>query len=116
MTDNMVVVGAAACIDQEQAVAMREPMLLRVVAPEIAAVVEPPGNDRFPVQAVTAAGYITALVVAQGQEVAASECGDRRFVEPARYLHREFVSMSQVARGLYEPSITADRKSTRLNS
>jgi hypothetical protein len=42
VADDVVVVCAAPCVDEEQAIAVREPVLLRVVTAEFRAVVEEP--------------------------------------------------------------------------
>ena len=96
MAGDVVVVRAAAGVDQEEAVAVGEPVLLRVVAPQLLAVVERPGLDRAVVQAVVADRDVTLQVVADRQEIATPGAGQRRLAEPADDVQRQHVAVLAV--------------------
>lgn len=67
MTKDMVVVRALACVDEKQAVGMSDPVLLRVVIAQIAAVIECPAPGRVVVQSVAAGRDVAVIVVAKSQ-------------------------------------------------
>ena len=67
MTEYVVVAGSAARVDQKQTVAVRDPMLLRVVVAQVRVVVELPGLDRLeiPLGADQAASLLAYLELLQ---------------------------------------------------
>ena len=93
---NVVVVSPAPGISQEQAVLVRQPVLLRVVAAQFAPIVERPRLDWLVVQAVVADGHIALDVVADRQVEAIPEGDDRRLAQAAHDVQRQFVPMLQV--------------------
>ena len=96
MADDVIVVRPAAGVDEEQPVAVGEPVLLRVVAAEFFAVVEGPRPHRCEVQTVVADADVAAEVVAHREEVAAAEENDRGFDEAALDGEIELVAVANV--------------------
>ena len=84
VAEDMVVVRSAAGVDEKQPVAVRHPMLLRVVVAQLGAVVERPGSAARRSAGHRARGDVALLVVAEREEEATAELGQRRLAEPAR--------------------------------
>ena len=83
MADDVIVVRTAASVNEKQAVAMTEPVLLRVVAAKIFSVVKGPGFDGGKVQAIVAGRNVGLQIVSKCQKIAALKCGQRRFKQSA---------------------------------
>lgn len=71
MTKDVVVVRAASGVDKIKSVTVCHPVLLGIVAAEHLAVVIPPLDDGFVIDAILAARHEGRLVCAHGDEVAA---------------------------------------------
>ena len=69
MAEDVIVVGAAPCIDEEKRLAVRHPMLLGVVILQLAAIIEAPGLRFVEMQPIRAGGDVSAHIVAQREEV-----------------------------------------------
>ena len=83
MPEDVIVARAAAGVDEEKRVAVRDPVLLGVVAPKVGAVIPGPGARNAEVQSVAAGRHVRRLVVAHAKEEAVAEFAQRRFVETA---------------------------------
>lgn len=81
VSEDVIVVGSAASVDQIQSVTMGDPMLLCVVIAEFGTVVESPDSQRFEVQPILGAGDESSFVVADRQKEIVSESRDLRFVQ-----------------------------------
>jgi hypothetical protein len=89
VTDDMVIVRTLAVIDEVKPVAMRDPVLLRVVVPELAAVIELPWLNGAKIQPVIAHGDVAGGVVAQREVKLARAARDRRFINTATAFERQ---------------------------
>ena len=71
MPHNVIVVRVVTRVDEKQPAANSYPVLLRVVAAQDLAVVEPPLANRLKVDAIRAARNVSRPVGSQRQEIAA---------------------------------------------
>src|SRR3989442_1465724 len=96
----MVVVRAAPGVDQEEAFAVRDPVLLGAVVAQVAAVIPRPGLGTVEVQSVLAGRGVAFLVVTQRQVEPVPIPRQRRFGEPTRAFHCQFRTVSEIPESL----------------
>src|SRR5262249_18029083 len=99
----------AARVNEEQPARVPEPVLLRVVAPKLRAVVECPGPDRLVAQPVAARRHIALGVVANRQEVSVVALDEGWLVKSPRGAERENVSVFTVAQVIAVKPAPSDR-------
>ena len=96
VAEDVVVVCAAARVDQKQPVAVRQPVLLRIVAAQFRAVVKRPRFERCKMEPVVTGGHVAFFVIADRQVVASPELNQGGLVASAGRLQREFVAVFEV--------------------
>ena len=100
MTEDVVVVGTTAGVDQEEAVGVGDPVLLGVVGAQLFAVVKGPGLGFVEVESVAAAGDVALHIVAEGKEKSALVFGEGGLGKTALHGHGVHAAVLHVGEGV----------------
>ena len=99
VTNDMVIAGALAGVNEEQSITVRHPVLLSVVRSQLRSVVPRPDVRGVEVQAVSAGGDVTGFVVAQREEIPAAEASEGRLTETAPSFDRQRIPIFVCGQG-----------------
>src|SRR5689334_3481579 len=115
MAKDMIVVGRTAGVDEIQPFAMRDPMLLRVVAAQGLAVVELPFDGRFVIQPVVAARDEGQIVGPEREIKSRTEAREGWLAIAASLVAPKLAAVTNVRQSLaVEPAEGHDRRIVRV--
>lgn len=96
---DVIVIGTAAGISQEESIAVCEPMLLGVVTAEIETVIEGPGFDGSEMETIIADGDVAFEVIAEGEVEPARVFDEGGFADTSFDGNGDFVTVGFVNHG-----------------
>ena len=99
MAEDVIIVRAAAGVDEEEGFAVDDPVLLGVVAAEVGTIIKGPALGFVKVKSILTHGDITMIVMTNGHEETTIKVGQRGFPQTSLGRKGEFVPVLHVGEG-----------------